>query len=253
MLFTYTPTRNSETLTRLLTGPDGPYRGKLLSDGLKLYDTVGTALGLLQFGCLAHCRRYYDKALKVSELPSGRTLARVAIKDYIGGLYGVEREIKTRRERCARAGRSLTLDEVLAIRQEKGAPIAAAFKQWLDELSPGVPPKSAIGKAMGYSLSQWDKLVRYLAHPEMPPDNNFCENRIRPFAVGRRAWLFCTTQHGARTSANLYSLVTTAKANGVEPLAYLTHLYANLPTAATVEQLEDLLPWRVKPRLNPAR
>ena len=110
-----------------------------------------------------------------------------------------------------------------------------------------MPPKSALGKAIGYSLSQWPKLVRYLDHPEMPADNNYCENQIRPFAVGRRSWLFCDTQLGARASANLYSLVSSAKANGVEPLAYLTYLYSHLPEANTVEQVEALLPWHLKP------
>jgi transposase len=140
------------------------------------------------------------------------------------------------------AGQVLTLEEVLQIRQDKSVPIAAGFKTWLDDIGPGVPPKSALGKAIGYSLSQWPKLMRYLDHPEMPADNNYCENQIRPFAVGRRSWLFCDTQLGARASANLYSLVSSAKANGVEPLAYLTYLYSHLPEAKTVEQVEALLP-----------
>jgi transposase len=143
-----------------------------------------------------------------------------------------------------------SLDEVLQIRQHKSVPIAAAFKQWLDEIGPGVPPKSALGKAIGYSLSQWPKLVRYLDHPEIPPDNNRVEQAIRPFAVGRAAWMFCDTQAGARASANLYSLVMTAQANGIEPLAYLTYLCTQLPAATTVEQFEALLPWNVKEPLK---
>jgi hypothetical protein len=83
----------------------------------------------------------------------------------------------------------------------------------------------------------------------MPPDNNRVENAIRPFAVGRAAWMFCDTQAGARASANLYSLVSTTQANGIEPLAYLTYLYTHLPAATTLEQLETLLPWNVKPLL----
>ena len=250
VLFHYTSTRNVAELEQLLTGPDGRYRGKLISDGLNLYDSLAEAWGLLHFGCLAHCRRYYVQAQKISQLPSGRSLASVAIKEHIGGLYAVEREIKLLRERRETSVEPLTLAEVLAIRQEKGVPIAAGFKQWLDDVGPGVTPTSAIGKAIGYSVSQWPKLVRYLEHPEIPADNNYVENQIRPFAVGRRSWLFCDTQLGARASANLFSLVNTAKANGLEPLAYLTYLYTHLPSATTLEHIEALLPWNVKPLLK---
>jgi transposase len=250
ILFNYAPSRSTDALMRLLTGPDGQYRGKLVSDGLKIYDGLGEAWGLQQFGCLAHCRRYYVQAEKVGQSPSGRTLARVAIKDYIGELYRVEREIKALRERHEQEGKILTLDAVLKIRQGKSVPIAAGFKTWLDEIGPGVPPKSALGKALGYSQSQWPKLIRYLEHPEIPADNNRVEQAIRPFAVGRNAWMFCDTQAGARASANLYSLVSTAQANGIEPLAYLTYLYTHLPAASTLEQLEALLPWNVKSLLQ---
>jgi hypothetical protein len=143
-----------------------------------------------------------------------------------------------------------SLDEVLKIRQEKSGPIAVAFKAWLDEIGPGVPPKSALGKAIAYSQSQWLKLIRYIDHPQMPPDNNRVEQAIRPFAVGRRAWLFMDTQAGARASANLYSLVLSAQANGIEPLAYPTYLYTQLPAAVTVEHFEVLLPWNVKETLK---
>jgi transposase len=249
ILFDYAPTRNVEALMALFTGPDGRYSGKLISDGLKIYDSLAEAWGLQHFGCLSHCRRYFVTAEKVGQSPTGRTLARVVIRDYIGALYAVERHIKSLRERREQAGQGFSLDEVLKIRQERSVPIAAGFKKWLDEIGSGVPPTSALGKAITYSLSQWPKLVRYLDHPEMPPDNNRVENAIRPFAVGRAAWMFCDTQAGARASANLYSLVSTTQANGIEPLAYLTYLYTHLPAATTLEQLETLLPWNVKPLL----
>ena len=250
ILFDYVPNRNTEALMSLLTGPDGRYTGKLISDGLKIYDGLAEAWKLQHFGCLSHCRRYFVTAEKVGQSPTGRTLARVVIRDFIGALYGVERHIKAVRERREQAGEVFGLDEVLQIRQEKTVPIAAAFKKWLDDVGPGVTPTSALGKAIAYSLSQWPKLIRYLDHPEIPPDNNRVENVIRPFAVGRKAWLFCDTQGGARASANLYSLVSSAQANGMEPLEYLTHLYTQLPAATTVEQFEALLPWNVKETLK---
>jgi transposase len=250
ILFNYEASRTAEALQRLLIGPQGPYRGKLLTDGLELYDTAAEALHLLHFGCLQHCRTYYHKAAKVTELPSGQNLARTAIEEYIGKVYAVERHLKALREDRERAGGTLPLDMVLKIRQEKSAPLMAAFKDWVDKLLPGVPPKSALGKALSYTVNQWPKLVRHLEHPEVPVDNNYLENQIRPFAMGRRAWLFAETQFGAKASANLYSLVSCARVNGLEPYAYLCHLLEELPTASTAEALEALLPWNVKPVLQ---
>jgi transposase len=100
------------------------------------------------------------------------------------------------------------------------------------------------------------KLTRFLDNDQIPLDNNRCENAIRPFVVGRKAWLFADTQAGAAASANLYSLIETAKANGVEPHAYLARLFAELPYASTVEQFEAMLPWNVKtaqPQISSSR
>jgi len=255
VIFTYAPKRNVETIKRVLTGPEGAYRGRLITDGLELYDLVAedSAFAAMTLcGCLTHCRRYYDQAVKVTELPSGQQLARVALKDYLGKVFFVERQIDEQRQARERSGGVWSLEETKKIRQERSAPLMASFKAWVDELSPGVPPKSALGKALGYTLSQWTKLSRFLEYPEAPAHNNRVENDIRPFAVGRRAWLFMDTQLGARASANLYSIVSTCRANGIEPLAYLTYLYERLPLATTVADLEALLPWSVKPLLKAA-
>lgn len=114
-------------------------------------------------------------------------------------------------------------------------------------------PASALGKALSYTVKQWPKLVRHLEHPEVPIDNNYLENQIRPFAQGRRLWLFAHNPYGARASANLYSLVSCARVNGIEPRAYLLHLLEELPKASTAEALEALLPWNLKPVLQAQR
>jgi transposase len=250
ILFNYEPSRTVAALQNLLIGPQGPYTGKLLTDGLELYDTVADALKLLHFGCLQHCRTYYHKAAKVTELPSGRNLARMAIDEYIGKVYAVERNIKELREEQEKSGSTLPLEKALRIRQERSAPVMAAFKDWVEKLLPGVPPTSALGKALSYTVNQWPKLVRFLDYPEVCVDNNYLENQIRPFSQGRRAWLFAQTQQGAWASANLYSLVSCARVNGLEPYAYLRHLFEELPEASTAEALETLLPWNVKPALR---
>jgi transposase len=249
VLFTYVPSRTAAALKELLIGSDGPFRGKLLTDGLELYDIVTESLGLQHFGCLQHCRTYYHKALKVTELPSGRALAKVAMEDYLGKVFKTERDLKDLREQRERSGGILELDEILKLRREKSAPVLAAFKRWVDDLLPGVPPQSALGKALAYTTKQWPKLVRHLEHPDVPAHNNYIENLIRPFSQGRRVWLFANNPFGARASANLYSLVATARANGLEPCAYLNFLFENLPAAETVEALEALLPWNARSSL----
>jgi transposase len=246
VLYNYEASRTTEALKNLLIGPNGPYAGKLITDGLDLYDGVCAALSLLHFGCLQHLRAYFKKAQKVSELPSSRSLARVAVEDYIGKVYAVEREIKKLEEEHERRGETLPLEVVLKLRQEKSAPIMTAFKKWVDELLPGVPPKSALGKALAYTTSQWEKVCRFLTHPEIPIDNNYCEQQVRNFVIGRKAWVFCDSKIGATASANLYSLVMSARANDVEPFEYLMYVFEHLPTTTTVEELEALLPWNVK-------
>ncbi len=192
----------------------------------------------------------FFKARKVSQLPSGRTLANAAMQDYIRPVYQVEGQIKALREQYQQRGETLPLETVRALRQEKSKPILEKFKAWVDDLLPGTPPNSALGKALGYTSRQWSKLVRHLEHPEIPIDNNYIERQIKHYATGRKAWLFSYDAAGAQASANLFSLVMTCRANEVEPYAYLNYLFEHLPAATTVEQFEVLLPWTVKAVLD---
>ena len=127
-------------------------------------------------------------------------------------------------------------------RQEHARPLLEEIRQWLDRALPKVPPTTATGKALNYLHNQWPKLIRYLEDGRLEIDNNRTENAIRPFVVGRKNWLFSDTVNGAKASANLYSLIETAKANGLEPYAYLRHLFTTLPKVKTVEAIEALLP-----------
>jgi len=250
ILYDYIASRTTAALKHLFVGPEGPYRGKFISDGLERYDDIATELKLLHFGCLQHCRTMFFKARKVSQLPSNRTLANAAMEDYIRPVYQVEGRIKALREESAARGEVLPLEAVRALRQEKSKPILEKFKAWVDELLPGTPPNSALGKALGYTSRQWPKLVRHLEHPEIPVDNNYIERQIKHYATGRKAWLFSYDAVGAQASANLYSLVMTCRANEVEPYAYLNYLFEHLPAASTVEQVEALLPWNIKAVLD---
>jgi transposase len=253
VLYDYIASRTTAALKQLFVGPDGPYRGKFISDGLERYDDIAAELKLLHFGCLQHCRTMFFKAHKVSQSPSTRTLANAAMVEYIRPVYQVEDRIKALRKEYAARSEILPLDTVLALRQEKSKPILEKFKTWVDELLPGTPPNSALGKALGYTHRQWPKLVRHLDHPEIPVDNNYVERQIKSYATGRKAWLFAYDAPGAQASANLYSLVMTCRANEVEPYAYLNHLFEHLPAASSVEQIEALLPWNLKAMLGPQK
>ena len=250
ILYDYIASRTTAALKQLFVGPEGPYQGKFISDGLERYDDIASELRLLHFGCLAHCRTMFFKARKVSQLPSSRTLANAAMVDYIRPVYQVEERIKALREEYGARGEVLPLEAVWALRQEKSKLILEKFKAWVDELLPGTPPMSALGKALGYTSRQWPKLVRHLDHPEIPVDNNYVERQIKSYATGRKAWLFAYDAAGAQASANLYSLVMTCRANDVEPYAYLNYLFEHLPAASTVAQVEALLPWNLKAVLD---
>jgi transposase len=232
LLFDYAPSRSAEVAKRLLLD----FKGTLLTDGYEVYGIVAGAYELVHAGCFAHVRRYFKDVIKSQ--PEANQNATIAL-DYIGRLYAIEREM---RERTI----APTPLEKLEVRQKQSTPIMLTFKAWLDKLAPASLPQSKLGKAVHYALGQWPKLQVFLTDPIVPLDNNRCENALRPFVVGRKSWLFCDTQAGAAASARLYSIVESAKANEVEPHAYLTYLFTNLPAASTADHFEALLPWNVK-------
>jgi transposase len=131
-------------------------------------------------------------------------------------------------------------------RQKYAVPILDKLRQWLDASLPTVPPGTLAGKALSYLHNEWPKLVRYLEDGRLEIDNNLAENAIRPFVIGRKNFLFSDSVHGVKASANLYSLVESAKASGLEPYQYLRQVFTRLPQAETVEDIENLLPWALK-------
>jgi transposase len=136
------------------------------------------------------------------------------------------------------------------LRRRYSARVLDAIHTLMIEESPGVVPKSLLGKALTYLRAQWPKLIRYVENGDWPISNNPCENAIRPFCVGRRGWLFSDTVDGANASANLYTLVETCKANGIDPYRYLTWLFQRLPLAKTIDDYDALLPWKMPDELR---
>lgn len=140
---------------------------------------------------------------------------------------------------------ALDLSSQATIRRRRLAQLHA----WLEKTQPQVTAQNALGKAISYLTSNWNKLVRYTEAGFLPIDNNAAERAIRPFVIGRKNWLFSDTPKGATASAQLYSLVETAKANGQEPYAWLRHALERLPQASSIEDFEALLPWNCTPEI----
>jgi transposase len=233
VLFDYDASRSGAVAARLL--PD--YKGAILTDGYAGYGAVVAEQQLLHAACWAHVRRKFAEARKVAtsaDIERNRSDEMLAL---IRALYAIERELKD--SHAADAMRVTT-------RQLKSKPLVAEIKTWIDTQVAQVLPQSLLGKALAYTLNLWPKLTVFLDHGTIPLDNNRAENAIRPFVIGRKNWLFCDTQAGAHASANLYSIIETAKANGLEPHAYLTRLFTELPNAQTVADIERLLPFNAE-------
>ncbi len=240
VLFDYDPTRAAEVPRRLLEG----FAGTLHTDGYAGYDAVVREQGLLRVYCWAHARRRFVDVLKSlglnpKQLPAKPPpKARRALKaiQFIKTLYAIETRI-----------RGKPPDERLRVRQADSVPVLAKLRAWLDQMRPKIVPSSALGEALAYLDNHWDGLVRYCDDGRCGMDTNPVENAIRPFCRGRRGWLFADTVAGAKSSANLYSLIETAKANDIEPYAYLRHVFTELPKANSLGDVEALLPARIDP------
>lgn len=159
----------------------------------------------------------------------------------IGKLYAIEG--------CARDNQ-YTTDQIHQLRQEKSKPILNDIKTWLDHTADRTPPKGLLGKAVHYALNNWDRLIRYIEDGRLHIDNNLIENAIRPFALGRKNWLFAGSPEGAKATGILFSLIETAKANGHKPYFYLRYLFEHLPLAKTREDYKNLLPQFVDPAIT---
>ena len=185
ILFDYDASRAGSVPTRLLQG----YQGILLTDGYEPYAKVAQSLNLRHAGCLAHARRRFDEAHKAQPTDTAGH-AKIA-RDFIGELYRIERTMSDHHP-------LITAAERVRIRQQLSVPVVERFHAWLEALAPHVLPQSLLGRAVYYTLGQWPKLTLFLNEGDVPLDNNRCENAIRPFAVGRRSWLFCNTLAGAQ-------------------------------------------------------
>ncbi|HDI6354039.1 TPA: transposase, partial [Escherichia coli] len=139
-----------------------------------------------------------------------------------------------------------TREERYAIRMERSRPVLDAYLAWLRKQRSRTLPKSLLGQAIAYSLNQWDKLTAFLKDGRLEIDNNRSERSIKPFVIGRKNWLFANTPRGAKASSIIYSVIETAKENGLNPFKYLMYVFEQLPQLSdpkNPEALDSLLPW----------
>jgi len=202
----------------------GDWRGSLVCDDFSGYKAMLTN-GITEVGCMAHARRKFFEL----HVANKSQIAEQAI-ELISQLYDIERETK-----------ELDVDQRKRIRQTKAKPIADTLFKWMQLQRQKVTDGSATAKALDYTLKRWPALTRYIDDGQIPIDNNWIENQIRPIAIGRSNWLFAGSLRAGQRAAAVMSLIQSAKMNGHDPYAYLKDVLTRLPTHKA-SQIEDLLP-----------
>jgi transposase len=207
------------------------YQGYLHADAYSGYAATYRNGRVLEVGCWAHCRRKFFEIAKTQKTPG---LAHAAL-GWIARLYAIEKSV---------AG--MTPDQRLRVRQEQAVPMLTQFQRWLEGHAPQLLPQSPLAQAFGYALRNWTALARYTENGVLQPDNNAMEQAIRPIAVGRANYLFAGSARGGHAAATMYSLIGTARLNGLNPYRWLKDVLTRLPTHP-INRVADLLPLSTYP------
>ncbi len=226
ILYDYQPSRNGDHAVVFLKD----FNGFVHSDGYSGYNKL---TGITRCGCWAHLRRRFIEAIPKKTAPDAPPTNAEIGRDYCNQLFEIERDLK-----------HLSPEKRKSKRLELEKPILEAFWCWLENLN--VLNGSALGKAVTYAKNQKKYMENYLLDGRCSISNNAAENAIRPFTVGRKNWLFADTPKGASASAAVYSIIETAKANGLNVYTYLEYLLLYMPDTDWKnhpEELEDLMPW----------
>lgn len=233
VLYEYQQTRNASHPREFLKG----YDGMCVTDGYQVYHTLEKELEELTIaGCWVHCRRRFDEALKLIPKPSQKESNAFLLMKQIQAIYREEGKLN-----------DLSSDERLKQRQAVIKPLVDAFFAYLKTIN--VSKKDKFGDAVRYALNQEKYLRVFLTDGDVPIDNNASERAIRGFCIGKKNWQMIDTIHGAKSSAIIYSIVETAKANNLKPFDYVQHLLEEIPKHMNDKDcsfLEDLLPWSEK-------
>ena len=233
VLYEYQQTRNASHPREFLKG----YDGICVTDGYQVYHTLEKELEELTIaGCWVHCRRRFDEALKLISKSYQKESNAFLLMKQIQAIYREEGKLK-----------DLSSDERLKQRQAVIKPLVDAFFAYLKTIN--VSKKDKFGDAVGYALNQEKYLRVFLTDGDVPIDNNASERAIRGFCIGKKNWQMIDTIHGAKSSAIIYSIVETAKANNLKPFDYVQHLLEEMPKHMDDRDcsfLENLLPWSEK-------
>jgi transposase len=205
------------------------YKGFVHVDGYSGYKQLFEKQGVTEVACLAHVRRKFFDIHKRAQSP----VAEEALKR-IAALYTVEKEI-----------RGSPPDRRKVARQQKAKPLFEDLQAWLDATLPSLPGRSVLAKDMRYAITRFKKLEVYLTDGRLEIDNNAAERAMRPLALGRKNWLFAGSDNGGIRAASLITLIETAKLNGVNPQAWLTHVLATIADHP-INKVDELLPWNFK-------
>ncbi|MCU7996810.1 IS66 family transposase [Shewanella glacialipiscicola] len=221
--------RAGTCVSRFLATEQTVFNGYLQVDGYAAYQQASNKL----VGCWAHARRKFKEALIAQGKPKVGKISKADMAlSMIAKLYRIETQIQ-----------ALSLEERLYFRRTHSRAQLGLFKQWLDKSVLQVSKESPLGKAIHYSLNQWSALSRYTEDSRLNIDNNRAERAVKPFVIGRKNWLFNHNHRGAEASAILYSIIETAKANGLIPFDYIEHCLTQLSYPDC--DLHSLLPWQV--------
>lgn len=233
VLYEYQQTRNASHPREFLKG----YDGICVTDGYQVYHTLEKELEELTIaGCWVHCRRRFDEALKLIPKSYQKESNAFLLMKQIQAIYREEGKLN-----------DLSSDERLKQRQVVIKPLVDAFFAYLKTIT--VSKKDKFGDAVGYALNQEKYLRVFLTDGDVPIDNNASERAIRGFCIGKKNWQMIDTIHGAKSSAIIYSIVETAKANNLKPFDYVEYLLEEIPKHMDDRDcsfLEDLLPWSEK-------
>ncbi|SMC31188.1 IS66 family transposase, partial [Polynucleobacter kasalickyi] len=207
----------------------GDWRGSLVCDDFSGYKAM-IANGVTEVGCMAHARRKFFEL----HVANKSQIAEHAL-ELIRQLYEIEREVK-----------ELDCQSRQNIRQERSRPITNVLFEWMQLQRMKITDGSATARALDYTLKRWPALTRYIDDGQLPIDNNWIENQIRPIAIGRSNWLFAGSLRAGKRAAAIMSLIQSAKMNGHDPYAYIKDVLTRLPTQKN-NQIEELLPHRWQP------
>ena len=226
VFFDYQESRGREGPTGILE----EFEGYLQTDGYSVYEAFDKRKEITLMHCMAHARRMFHDALENDKERAGYAL------DQIQQLYTIERICKES---------ALNFAEIKEVRQQKSVPILQALDKWMKDQYIQTTPKSAIGKALGYSIERWNRLSLYTENGMLNIDNNPVENSIRPVALGRKNYLFAGSHEAAQRSAMLYSLLGTCKMHGIEPFIWLRNTLEKIATHP-INRIKELLPHNCK-------